>query len=61
MKTGFQNFSSLAATQTDLGKFKNFFKSFQEFYFRKNQNFEVLKKVLIRASQEASFTKILAI
>ena len=55
-----QNLSSLALTQTDLGKFLTFFQEKFRIFLRKFQNFEILKKVLFRASWKASFLKISA-
>ena len=54
------NFSSLALTQTDLGKFLTVFQENFRIFLRKFQNFEILKKVLIRATQKASLSKISA-
>ena len=58
--TFMSNFSSLAFTQTDLGKFLTFFQENFRIFLRKFQNFEILKKVLIRATQKVSFSKISA-
>ena len=54
------NSSSLAPTQTDLGKFLTVFQENFKIFLRKFQNFEILKKVLIRATQKASLSKISA-
>jgi hypothetical protein len=57
-----QNFSSLASTQTDLGKFLTFFQEKFKIFLKKNfMNSPNLKKVLNRDSFKASFTKFWAI
>jgi hypothetical protein len=52
------NFSSPASPQTDLDKFLTFFQGKFKIFLKKIQDFSNLKKVLNRASQKATFSKI---